>query len=201
MKTLSLLSLSFVLLFGQPYHFKKTVTKDDEILLTLKKRKAAIDKYLKSHKKEIILLAKVPKKNNLIMVKNGKWPEDAECSYNVLRDSSGKIIFVMQSPVSESGDWNIEYSHYFDDKGKTFAFIKQESIFNDEVKGGVVREIHLLYYDDNFKTLNQINNLLDKDDKPLLKNKGAFDFPEYKYVIYKNLNDCIIGYNIKLAEK
>ena len=67
-------------------------------------------------------------------------------------------------PYSESGDWYIEYRHYFDDNGKTFAFSRLGNIFAD-VKGGLAMEILLKYYDDNFKTINQTYRLTDKDEK------------------------------------
>jgi len=170
----------------------------DTILFSLKNKKAIVDQYLGKHDKAVIVFVKVPGKKNLIRVKNEKWPDEIEYTYNILKNSSGKIIFVAQIPYSESGDWNIEYKHYFDEQGNTYAFYREESIFGD-VKGGVLRKILLNYYDHNFNNINQVNSLTDKDYKLIKVNKDLYDFRDYKYSIYKNLNNCLAGYGIKLT--
>jgi hypothetical protein len=194
MKIVYLLLLHLLWPYGQS---QQTLTEADVNLTGLKISKEVIDKYVLNHKNAIIAFAKVSGKKNLVRVKNDNWPDETEYTYNIVKDNSGRIMMIAELPYSESGDWYIEYKHYFDENGKTFAFSESESIFNDEVKGGVVRKMLSKYYDANFRTLSQINSLLDKDGKPLAKNKNSFDFREYKYSIYKNLAECLAGYHIR----
>ncbi|MES2064661.1 MAG: hypothetical protein V4456_22275 [Bacteroidota bacterium] len=170
---------------------------DDPSFVSLKAKKAATDKYLKTHTKQMLVLVKVPNKKDFVYVYNGKWPNEVEYTLNILKNKNGNIIYVSQSPFSESGDWDISYEHYFDEEGNVFAFYKEESIFDENVKGGVVRSKLLNYYNKNFKIITQNNWLVDVNGNVIKANKNDFDFRDYNYTIYKNLADCLKGYNIK----
>jgi hypothetical protein len=172
-------------------------SKADSPLNNLKVKRAVTDSYLKAHPKQVIVLVKVPGKKNLVRVYNKKWPDEVEYTLNILKDKNGKIIYIIQTPFSESGDWEISYEHYFDNEGNVFAFYKDESIFNDNVKGGVVRSKLLNYYDKDFKIVKQNNWLEDTKGRVVKANKSNFDFRDYNYTVYKNLADCLKGYNVK----
>jgi len=101
-------------------------------------------------------------------------------------------------PYSESGDWYIECKHYFDANGKAFEFSKRETVFDESVKGGIAMGELFKYYDSNFNMLDQINRLADKNEKPLKRKETEFDFRNYNYSIYKNVNECLQGYNIPI---
>ena len=122
-----------------------------------------------------------------------------EYTYNVLKDASGKINFIAQIPHSESGDWDIEHLTYFDESGKTFAFVDKQSIFTD-YKGGIIREISTRYFDQNFHQLKKVDKLVDKDFKPIAVDKTKFDFRDDQFVIYKNVNQCFNGYGFKSTQ-
>src|ERR1700761_6016690 len=128
MKTLLLLFVSLLTYIS--------VSVDD--LAEIKKEKAEIDQYEFKHRKEMMTLVKLEGKSKLIKPKTEDVPDDAEYVYNVLKGRSGHIILIEQIPYSQSGDWYIEWKHYFDNKGNTFCFSDRQSIFNDNVKGGVV---------------------------------------------------------------
>jgi hypothetical protein len=201
---MKILYLSLFFVFGlflskQSHNYPvKLASQKDSIILKLKNKKAAVDQYLLKHDKALVVFVKIPGKKNLIRIENENWPDEIEYTYNILKNSSGKIIFVAQIPYSESGDWDIAYRHYFDEQGNTYAFNKVESIFGD-VKGGVIREILLTYYDEKFKNISQVNSFTDKDYRTIKINKNKFDFHDYDYNIYKNLSDCLASYNIKIA--
>jgi len=178
----------------------KPIPQTDSVLIKLKNKKAAVDQYIIKHGKALIVLVKIPGKTNLLWIKNAHWPDEIEYTYNILKGPSGKIIFIAQIPYSESGDWDIEYKHYFDEQGNTYAFNKEESIFGDNVKGGVIREILFNYYDGKFNNINHVNILTDKDYQLIKRNKNMYNFRDFKYNIYKNLNECLIGYNIQLPK-
>ncbi|MGZ3822843.1 MAG: hypothetical protein ACXVB6_19770, partial [Mucilaginibacter sp.] len=169
-------------------------------LAELKNKKAAIDQYAYKHRKEMAVWVKLTGKKKLIKVNGENWPDGTEYIYNVLKDASGHIMLTEQIPYSESGDWYIECRHYFDDSGKTFAFIKRETVFDESVKGGVAVEELLKYYDVNFTVINQSFRLTDKDDNLLRRDKNEFNFRTDEYAIYKNSIDCLLAYHIKLAK-
>jgi hypothetical protein len=139
----------------------------------------------------------VPGKKSLIRVYNEKWPDEIEYTYNIVKDKGGKIIYILQTPFSESGDWDISYKHYFDEDGHVFAFYRVESIFDDNVKGGVIRNTVLKYYNKDFKIVKQNNRLEDTKGALVKANKNNFNFRDYNYTIYKNLAECLKGYNVK----
>ena len=169
-------------------------------VLKLTSKKNEIDHYIDTHSKNVIVYVKISENKNLVAVKNDRWPDEVEYTYNIYKNPAGKIIFIAQIPFSVSGDWDIVHKYYFDDQGNTFAFLKQASIFNDDVKGGAVREILLNYYDKKFKNISQVTKLTDKDYRSIKKDKNGYDFPDDQYVIYKNLNECVAAYNIKLTK-
>lgn len=168
----------------------------DSALTKLKNKRAAVDQFIIKHDKALIILVKVPGKTKLIKVINENWPDEIEYTYNILKDTTGRIILVSQIPFSQSGDWFITYTHYFDEKGNTYAFRKQTNIFDSDVKGGVIYETLLKYYDVNFSILKKNYTLQDKSGKTI-KNNGHVDIYQYKYATYKNLDACLKGYNIK----
>jgi len=166
-------------------------------LTEIKKKQAEIDQYEFKHRKETITLVKLEGKSKLIKPKSEDLPDDAEYEYNVLKDGSGRIVLIEQIPCSQSGDWYIEWKHYFDADGKTFCFSDRQSIFNDEVKGGVVVDETVNYYNIEFKKIESKSRMTDKDDKAISRKKSEFDFRDYKYSIYKNVDECLKAYHIK----
>src|SRR5439155_4172503 len=119
MKTLSLLLVYLVLYLPRQHNATtaSAISNDSHTLIDLNKEKEATDKYLAKHSKEVIVLVKVPGKKKLVQVKGENWPDEIEYTYNILKNKSGKVILIVQSPFSESGDWDIDYKHYFDDNG------------------------------------------------------------------------------------
>ncbi len=198
MKTLCL-SLLFVLpliVRGQ-----RELTQEDVERVALEQGASVIDRYEFAHRKNIIFLVKLVGKKNLIKVKEGDWPDNTECIYSILKDTAGDVILIEQSPYSQSGDWYIECKHYFLADGKTFAFRKRETVFDESVKGGVAMETFFRFYDDKFNLTNKTYRITDKDDKLIFRNKNEFDFRDFKETIYRNADDCLRAYNIRLEDK
>ena len=190
------LLLTPIILFGQ-----QAKTHEDTSLVSLKHRKAKYESYAYNHRKNIVFLVKIRGKNDLLKVKEGDWPDDTEFIYTILKDETGKIILITQSPYSQSGDWYIECKHYFNSNGKTFAFSKRETVFNDSVKGEVAMETFLRFYNDRFEVIEKDYRLTDGDDKLIKRNKNDFDFRDFKEQVYSNVSDCLKAYNIKLFNK
>ena len=198
MRALNLLVLLLtpIILFGQ-----QAKTHEDTSLVSLKQRKAKYESYAYNHRKNIIFLVKISGKKDLLRVKEGDWPDDTEFIYTILKDERGKIMLITQSPYSQSGDWYLECKHYFNSNGKTFAFSKRETVFNDSVKGEVAMETFLRFYNDRFEVIEKDYRLTDGDDKLIKRNKNDFDFRDFKEQVYSNVSDCLKAYNIKLFNK
>jgi len=173
---------------------KKGDNKKD--VIELKRKKTAIEKYLFKHRKDIIVLVKVYGKKKLVKVKNENWPEETDIIYNVLKDSTGRIVLISKMPYSQSGDWYLGYEQYFDDKSKTFAFSDAESVFDDTVKDGIVRRDDLFYYNDKFQLIYKLNSLTGLKGMPIKRNVNEFNFHNEKGVVYKNVDVCLKAYGL-----
>lgn len=143
-----------------------------------------------------MVFVKMNNKNELLRIFKGSFPEDSiECTYNVLTEK-GKVIMIMASPYSESGDWDMECTHYFKADGHTFAFEKQANAFAlpDD---GVAYETTIDYFDPQFKCIKHIYKLVDKNGKGLDKSY-AFDRGSFNDKIYSTSGECLSAYHIKL---
>jgi hypothetical protein len=174
---------------------KQPIVKE-AVIRRLETKKDSIDKLLKKPGKSLFIYAKVPGRKAWIAITNDKWPDEIDYTFNVLKNAAGKIILIAQIPYSESGDWDIEHLSYFDESGRIFAFADKQSISTD-YKGGIVRKISTRYFDQNFHQLKKVDELVDKDFKPVSVDKANFDFRDDQFIIYKNVNQCLNGYGFK----
>jgi hypothetical protein len=192
-------SLTCFIHVNQNFSPRKQADVKGALIRRLETKKDSIDKLLEKHSHSLLIYAKVSGKKAWIAIKNDNWPDEIDYTCNVLKNASGKVIFIGQIPYSESGDWDIEHLSYFDESGKIFAFVDKQSIFTD-YKGGIVREISTRYFDENFRQLKKTDELADKDFKPVTVDKTNFDFRDDKFVIYRNVNQSLNGYGFKLAQ-
>jgi hypothetical protein len=151
---------------------------EPDLLDRLKDQKASIDSLLNRRKDRILVLVKLSSKDALIPLKDTVLPDDTETSFNILKDSVGHIVAILESPYSESGDWYIAYVHYFDNDGKTFAFSKQTNFFNSGCTEGVAYETSIEYYDNDFKQVSKEYKLVDEKDSAINKSKCDFPYDE-----------------------
>ena len=170
---------------------------------TLKSNKKHVDS-LATDTGRLIVLIKVPHSDSLQIVKNGKFPDEVETTYNLLKDSQGNIVYIMESPTSESGDWDIEYESYFDRYGKLFGFERTAGFFNEECTDGSVKPgepVHeklVKYFDTYSKLIDSTYSLFDNNKKRLNKSKciSNYDFP---YKIIFDLTDYLKANKINLS--
>src|SRR5690554_4525790 len=88
---------------------------------SLRDTKTKIDSQIKNNN-QIIVLVKLFNKPGLYKVVDNKFPDDIEITYNILKNSSGEIIWASEIPTIEIGERFVAFSQYFNEKGKTFAF-------------------------------------------------------------------------------
>ena len=154
---------------------------EPDLIERLKYQKAAIDTLYNHSKEKIILFVKLADKDELQKITYENFPENVETSFSILKDSLGKIITASEIPVSQSGDWYIVLTHYFDKNGKTFAFERQTNFFNSICTEGVAYETKTEYYNDKFESVDSMYKLIDEKNQPLQKDSCGHPYNfEYK---------------------
>lgn len=126
-----------------------------------------IEKQVGESLDQLSVFVEVAGKKVLQRVINKRWPENIQTTFNVLKDSQGRIIYIGEFPTSESGDWNLELRHYFDENGKLIAFTKRLAFFSEECTDNAVVENTVELYDGNFKIIHATKNLTDNEGKSL----------------------------------
>jgi hypothetical protein len=83
---------------------------------------------------------KVPNQEMPVPVKNRDYPKKFEAMYQVCQDSAGHIVYLAESPFSETGDWDIVYRSYYDARGRIFAFERTAGFYNSTCTTGPLYE-------------------------------------------------------------
>lgn len=167
-----------------------------DILERLKFQKATIDTLFNHNKDKLLVFVKLVDKDELIQITNGKFPENVETTFNIFKDSFGKVITVSEFPFSESGDWNIIFSHYFDKEGKTFAFDRQTNFFNSICTDDVAFETKTEFYNSDFLIIDKEYKLVDKQNQPLQKDSCLFPY-DFDYKVSTDIDKYLQSNKIK----
>jgi len=173
----------------------KPNSKKNVQLASLKANKRHIDSLLMDTDR-IIVLVKVPGSNDLQIIKNGKFPDEVETTYNLFSDRTGHIVYILESPTSESGDWDIVYESYFNGEGNLFCFERTAGFFNVECSDGSakpeepVHEKLIKYFNTRSKPIDSVYTLVDHDNKPLNKSKCVSPY-NYPYNIIFSVNNYL----------
>ena len=163
----------------------------------LKYQKALIDTLYNHNKDKVKVLVKLVDKDELVEEKNNEFDEiSCEKTFWLLQDTLNKIITISEQPFSVSGDWNIVLTHYFDKDGKTFAFEKQTNFFNSICTDEVAYETLTEFYNSDFKLIDKMYKLVDKNNKPLQKDSCQFPY-DYEYKISADLDKYLQTNRIK----
>lgn len=169
---------------------------EPDILERLKYQKTIIDTLFNQRKDKLIVLAKLADKDEPIQIKNGNFPDNVETTFNILKDSLGRVITASEFPFSESGDWNIILTHYFDKDGKTFAFERQTNFFNSICTDGVAYETQTEFYDSDFQLIDKMYKLVDEKNKTLQKDSCQFPY-DYEYKVSADIDKYLQTNRIK----
>lgn len=122
------------------------------------------------------VLVKIAGQKELKKVINKNWPQNIDITFNILKNESGKIVYIGEFPTSESGDWNLELKHFFDDNGHLVAFEQRLAFFNEECTDGAVVEDIIELYDSSFKVIKTTKTLTDNNGKPINSCDHAYDW-------------------------
>jgi hypothetical protein len=147
---------------------------------------------------KLVVLVKVPGKKELVTVKGNTFPDDIETTFNLLKDKDGHVIYTVEIPESESGDWFISYFSYYRPDGQLFAFSREAGFFNGECKVAVEEPVHerlVKYFDKDFNLVDTVYGLKDSKGKKLKKSKCDFPY-DYPYKIEKTVDEFMKDNNI-----
>ncbi|WP_192822561.1 hypothetical protein [Rufibacter sp. LB8] len=153
------------------------------------------DTILTLSRKQFQVWVKLPSRGFVQVFNN--WPEEIESTFNLLFDNQGRLVRVSEMPFSESGDWDMMFSHYFTAEGKTFAFEKEVSAFNtscpnDEYLEGVTREKIIQIYSPSFTMIDSTYKMTDEAGKDITKRKCQLEV-ESDVKVFKDLPTYLTG--------
>lgn len=171
---------------------------EPNIIEILKYEKNEIDTLFMHEKNKSLIFIKLTEEGQAIQITTDTIPEKAITTYSILKDSIGKIVIISEFPTSESGDWFIVLTHYFDKNGKTFAFERQTNFFNSGCTEGIVYETKTEFYNSDFKKIDKAYNLVDEKNKPLKKDSCTFPY-DYEYKVSSNINEFLKTNKIKTS--
>jgi hypothetical protein len=128
----------------------------------------SIDRYVAAHRDQLKLYARLPKAEELVPVRDSTvWPNGLESSYNLLSDSSQRLLLYREMPQSESGDWFAEATTYFAPSGRAILYDYRISSFGSGCTE-VLRESKKTYLQPGGGILKQEHRFTDKDGKPVV---------------------------------
>ncbi len=176
---------------------------ESNLLPNLKLQKTIIDTLFSRSNDKLIVLVLLTDNKEPIKVKNGKFPDNVQTTFNILKDSTGHIVTISEFPFSESGDWDIIYTHYFDKDGKTFAFERNTSFFNSLCTyddDGIAYETLTEFYNKNFQLIDKTYRLVDEKDRSLKKDSCQFPY-DYEYKISSDIDNYLLKNRIKKTKE
>lgn len=171
------------------------VVPDSDIIERLKGQKAEIDTFYKKNREKLVVYAIVEGDEIPRKIVNEDFPENIKTTFNLLFDSTDKLLTVSEYPFSQSGDWHIALTHYFDDDEKTFAFERQTNFFNS-ICTDIAFETVTEFYNSEFKRIDSLYKLTDQNKVEL--NRDSCQIPyDYEYSVKENANELLMKAKIK----
>jgi hypothetical protein len=143
------------------------------------------------------VFTKVPDQAVPLPVHNSNYPKQIEAIYQVCQDSLGHIVYLAESPFSESGDWDIVYRSYYDAQGRIFAFERTAGFFNSTCTQGALYETMIKFFDAQGQVLATEHSYQDENGKAI-QNKPC-DFPyNFPYEVVTDVETYCRKINLRL---
>ena len=147
--------------------------RDSAIVAAARIARAAVDSQVRAAPGSMILVAGLANGTLARVSQPGAWPDSTAVSYDVFPNHLGQVRLAFQSPFSQSGDWNLDLTHYFDAREVTFLVERQMSFFNgcwDDSTGKMVpiRETTTSYLDSTGRIVARdfVRSTFDDDPAP-----------------------------------
>lgn len=151
--------------------------------------KSLIDSSRMARQLDVRVYARVQDNPTPMEVRDLKWPENLDEVYNLWLNKDSQIVCFGAYPVSQSGDWDMGLTHYFDQNGQTFAFERNTSFYNSLCTDDLAIEQIVTYYYKDAK-LDSIYTFTDVKGNQLEPDSCAFPY-DFPYRIYTNVDDVL----------
>ncbi len=149
-----------------------------------------IDDLISTNQDQVELMAITYGSDKPVKVINREWPDRVVVSINILRRPNGQLYYYAEYPMSESGDWDIGYSHYFDSEGNVIAFRRIANFFNSECTDGVAKERSIYTFDKEFYLTSKSYQLTNSDGEDISRRACWFNY-DYEYTIAKTNKEVV----------
>lgn len=103
---------------------------DSELVSLETRQRKSIDTLGERRPYTTLLAYELPGGRIVLQRDSSDLPDSAEVSYAILRDTTGRVLRVSASPLSESGDWLVTETHYFDFAGSTIIMEHYAGFFD-----------------------------------------------------------------------
>jgi hypothetical protein len=144
--------------------------------------RAKADSLMDAGQGRVALYARMQDGSIMPVAEAGVWQEGTTTSYAVLRDSTGAVLLLVETPTSNDREWNNEYRHYFDAQGRT-VFFRRYSGFFDGCDWGLARETLERSYTDTFETAAELYTLTNQEGSPQDSTRCEFRY-RFPYEVY-----------------
>ncbi|MFT5725045.1 MAG: hypothetical protein ACI9JN_002168 [Bacteroidia bacterium] len=169
---------------------------ETDIKVRLAAHKAYVDSSRMTKALVAKIYAKIPDVKQPIEVVDLKWPEAIDEVYNIWFNHSDEIVCVGTYPFSPTGDWDMGFTHYFDQKGDVYAFERNTSFYNSLCTDGLAIEQIVTYYDQH-TLIDSVYHFTDVKGNRL--NQDSCEFPyNYPYKIAKNSTEVLYTLGLPL---
>lgn len=172
----------FILIFFWSCTGQDQVQKTKEMILYC-------DNLFESNALQILTYAVVNRKQSPMKVKDLEdWADkEYESFVNVIK-KNGNVIAYIESPYSESGDWNNVHSYYFDSKGNLLAQRRFSNFYNSVCVDGLLTETSINFYKDGKVILSE-NEIKDNNGNVLQDTSSCVFNYRFEVPIYERLAD------------
>lgn len=173
---------------------------EPDIRERLSGQKAFIDSNRMSSLFKAKIYAKEPTAETPTEVINLKWPGVIDEVYNVWYTQSNHIVCIGAYPYSQSGDWDLGFTHYFDtSSGGTFAFERNTSFYNSMCTDDLAIEQIVTYYA-NDRLVDSTYVFTDVKGNNLTSDSCEFPY-DFPYRVYTNVSDLLKAVGIEQKNK
>jgi hypothetical protein len=126
-------------------------------------------------------------------------PVSVTTSFIVIKLRKNKqIIQIAEYPHSESGDWDLCYQNYFDNKGNLIGFFRICSFFNG-VCAELVKEKSEYFYDSKHRLIKKTYQIKDGNDNALDYKNCILNY-RFDYEKYMTLNSYLRNKKLKIQK-
>ncbi|MGV3502922.1 MAG: hypothetical protein ACO1O1_04395 [Adhaeribacter sp.] len=132
-----------------------------------------------------------------VAVVGRQYPKKLQAIYQVYQDSLGHILYLAESPYSETGDWDIVYRSYYDTQGRIFAFERTAGFYNSSCTEGALYEHLISFYDPRGRTISTERSYTDQNNTPVQGIPCAFPY-NFPYEVVPDVNAYCRKINLKL---